>query len=234
MAFPPPPPFLLLLLGLVATRRMGPGPLPLPEHLVALDAGPGQALLREAGACAGHAALAAHFETQRGPAGCGPATMAMLLNALAAGERPAPRRAGFDQRRVFTPAVEAVRPRRQVSRMGMPLAIFAEALRAHGLDVALHYAAEMGVDDFRRIASAELATAGRFVAVNYLRPALGQEGAGHISPLAAYHAGSDRFLILDVARRRYPRVWVEARALFDAMTPPAGGRASRGFVAVGR
>lgn len=233
MAFPH---FLLLLLGLVATRRLGAEPLALPDHLVALDTEPGQALLRGAEARAGYAALHAHFEMQRKPASCGPTTMAMLLNALAAGQRSgaAPRRPEFDQRRVFTPAVEALRPRRKVERNGMPLALFAEALRTHGVAVGLSYVAEMGVDDFRRRAAAELATAGRFVAVNYLRPALGQEGAGHISPLAAYHGGSDRFLILDVARRRYPPVWVETQALFDAMTPPGGGRSSRGFVTVGR
>ena len=31
-----------------------------------------------------------------------------------------------------------------------------------------------------------LATAGDYVIVNYSRPALGQEGSGHISPLGAY------------------------------------------------
>jgi hypothetical protein len=35
------------------------------------------------------------------------------------------------------------------------------------------------------------------VIVNYLRNAIGQEWGGHISPLAAYDADTDRFLILD-------------------------------------
>jgi hypothetical protein len=34
------------------------------------------------------------------------------------------------------------------------------------------------------------------VIVNYLRMALGQERGGHISPLAAYDAETDRFLAL--------------------------------------
>jgi hypothetical protein len=34
------------------------------------------------------------------------------------------------------------------------------------------------------------------VIVNYSRVALGQEGASHISPLAAYDAESDSFLVL--------------------------------------
>jgi hypothetical protein len=44
------------------------------------------------------------------------------------------------------------------------------------------------------------------VIVNYLRKAIGQEKGGHISPLAAYDAETDRFLILDVSRYKYPPV----------------------------
>ena len=53
--------------------------------------------------------------------------------------------------------------------------------------------------------------------INYLRMAIGQERGGHISPLAAYDAQTDRFLILDVARYKYPPVWVTASDLFEAM-----------------
>ena len=70
-----------------------------------------------------------------------------------------------------------------------------------------------------------------FVAVNYHRPTLGQEGTGHISPLAAYDAGTDRLLVLDVSRHRYPPVWVRAADLFAAMDTDAGPH-SRGFVTV--
>lgn len=56
-----------------------------------------------------------------------------------------------------------------------------------------------------------------FILVNYLRRAIGEERGGHISPLAAYDADADRFLILDVSRYKYPPVWVTASDLFDAM-----------------
>ena len=59
-----------------------------------------------------------------------------------------------------------------------------------------------------------LAAPGRFVIINYLRKAIGQEKGGHISPLAAFDAESDRFLILDVARYKYPPVWVKTAELF--------------------
>ena len=70
---------------------------------------------------------------------------------------------------------------------------------------------------FRAAARVYLAQKDRFVIVNYLRKALGQEIGGHISPLAAYDSEADRFLILDVARYKYPPVWVKASDLFDAM-----------------
>ena len=56
-----------------------------------------------------------------------------------------------------------------------------------------------------------------FVIINYLRKAIGQEKGGHISPLAAYDKETDMFLILDVARYKYPPVWVKAAELFGAM-----------------
>ncbi len=68
-----------------------------------------------------------------------------------------------------------------------------------------------------------------------MRKALGQETFGHISPLAAYDEKADRFLILDVARYKYPPAWVKASDLFDAMnTPdPSNGGKTRGYVVVG-
>jgi hypothetical protein len=74
------------------------------------------------------------------------------------------------------------------------------------------------------------------VLVNYLRSAIGQERGGHISPVAAYDADTDRLLVLDVSRYKYPPVWVEAAALFEAMDTPDADNAdrSRGFLVVGR
>ena len=70
--------------------------------------------------------------------------------------------------------------------------------------------------------------------VNYLRKAIGEETGGHISPLAAYDGKADRFLILDVARYKYPPVWVKTADIFAAMntTDAANDNKSRGFVLV--
>jgi hypothetical protein len=74
-----------------------------------------------------------------------------------------------------------------------------------------------------------------FVMVNYLRSAIGQKTGGHISPVAAYNEQTDRFLILDVSRYKYPPVWVRAADLWKAMdTVDSGSGKKRGFVLVSR
>ena len=107
-------------------------------------------------------------------------------------------------------------------------------LALHPVSVEVRHAAEGGLDAFRAAARDYLGTKDHFVVVNYLRRALGQERGGHISPLAAYDAATDRFLILDVARYKYPPVWVTAADLFGAMntTDADNGDRTRGYVLV--
>ena len=90
--------------------------------------------------------------------------------------------------------------------------------------------------DFRAAARDYLSSKDHFVLVNYLRKAIGQQIGGHISPLAAYDANADRFLILDVARYKYPPVWVKASDLFDAMntTDAVNDNMTRGYILVSK
>ena len=55
------------------------------------------------------------------------------------------------------------------------------------------------------------------VIINFDRSALDQSGRGHFSPLASYSPTEDRFLILDVAKYKYPAVWVSAARLVTSM-----------------
>jgi Phytochelatin synthase len=102
--------------------------------------------------------------------------------------------------------------------------------------VSVRHAADSSVEDFRREARKALAAPGRFVIINYLRKAIGQERGGHISPLAAFDAESDRFLILDVARYKYPPVWVKTAELFAAMNTRDSDNENktRGYVLVAK
>jgi len=89
------------------------------------------------------------------------------------------------------------------------------------------------LDEFRNLVSKNLQEPGNFVLVNYLRKAIGQETGGHISPVAAYNEETDRFLILDVSRYKYPPVWVKAEELWKAMaTVDSVSGKTRGFVLV--
>jgi len=53
--------------------------------------------------------------------------------------------------------------------------------------------------------------------VQYNRAALDQTGSGHFSPIGGYHEASDRVLIMDVARFKYPPHWVKLERLYKAM-----------------
>jgi hypothetical protein len=228
-----------VVLSLFAVAEPRAETLPLPANLVALPSEQGEALLFGAEARSDFAPLSAQFVTQVNPAFCGPATIAMVLNALELPRPPSDATLGlglFDQDNVFSAAAEAAKPRAEVLRGGMTLDDLGAFLGSYGLDVAVTHAGDSSLDTFRDTAVAGLNDRDRFVLVNYLRSAIGQEKGGHISPLAAYDADTDRFLVLDVSRYKYPPIWVEAEALFGAMdTPDAdNGGQSRGFVVVGR
>lgn len=64
---------------------------------------------------------------------------------------------------------------------------------------------------------------------------MGQEKGGHISPIAAYNQETDRFLILDVSRYKYPPIWVKTADLWRAIaTVDSVSGKTRGFVFVSR
>jgi len=55
------------------------------------------------------------------------------------------------------------------------------------------------------------------VLVNYDRETVGQEGGGHFSPIGAYDEDRDAFLVMDVAKFKYPAAWIAVETLFDSM-----------------
>lgn len=224
---------------LISTAIAGADTLPLPDSVVSFDSPAGQALLLGAEARQDYFQLSIHFVNQVNPAYCGPASMSMVLNAIGLPRPPSQMTLGlglFDQENLFTPETEAVKPRANILRAGMTLDEFGGMLAAHDLTVSVHHAEDSSLDEFRALASGTLTDDDHFVVVNYLRKALGQEAGGHISPLAAYDADTDRFLIMDVTRYKYPPIWVDAETLFDAMNTPDSDNdnRSRGYVIVSR
>jgi len=63
---------------------------------------------------------------------------------------------------------------------------------------------------------------GGFMVVSFSRATLGQTGDGHFSPIAAYSAETDRCLILDVARFKYPPYWASVQDLYESTRPLDG------------
>ncbi|MCX8958746.1 phytochelatin synthase family protein [Erwinia psidii] len=70
-----------------------------------------------------------------------------------------------------------------------------------------------------------------FVIVNFLRSAIGQSGDGHFSPLGAYDAKSDSFLIMDVSNTEHPWIWLDSQTLFKGMHTLDGAE-YRGYLIV--
>jgi len=213
--------------------------LPLPGKLVDLKSAQGQQLFLESDARAAYFPLSINFVTQENQSYCGVASIVMALNALQVlaptSKEFEPYRT-FTQRNVLNEQTDAVVPRDTIEKRGMTLDQIGALLSLFSVKAEVHHAADTSLQQFRVIARQYLGKPDHVVIVNYLRRTIGQERGGHISPLGAYDPNTDRFLILDVARYKYPPVWVTAAELFDAMNTPYADNENktRGFVLVSR
>jgi hypothetical protein len=134
----------------------------------------------------------------------------------------------YTQNNFFDEKVQEVKTRSEVfglprgegakSDGGIQLRQLAGMLAAQGLDVKLRVLDDSLKDTtLREELTRNLKTEGDYVIVNYFRPVLKQQGGGHISPLAAYDAKSDSFLVMDVNATDQRWVWVKAPLLFASM-----------------
>ncbi len=209
--------------------------LPLSEDLIDLNSSAGQTLLQESEAQADFVPLMAQYVTQDNQAFCGVASVVMVLNGLGIAAPNAPEwdRNYFTQDNVLNADTEAVIPRAKIARQGLTLEELSGIFASYPVEVARHHGGDVGLDEFRELIVTNLAESDNFVVVNYLRRAIGQERGGHISPLGAYDAESDQVLILDVSRYKYPPVWVEMEALWEAVnTVDSVSGLTRGIVVV--
>jgi hypothetical protein len=232
-------PSLTFLLGFsLASSRFLSKPLPVSQNLIPLNSTEGEQLLSSSKAQQDYLPLSAHFVTQKNPAYCGVASMVMVLNALAIPAPASPKLGNshaFTQDNVFNERMRQVRSPAEISWRGMTLEKLGQLLSTYPVRVEVHYASDMTLDEFRHLTEKNLQQPNNVVTVNYLRQSIGQQRWGHISPIAAYNHQTDRFLILDVSRDKYPPVWVKAKQLWQAMTTidPESGK-TRGLVLVSR
>jgi hypothetical protein len=186
----------------------------------------GAAILERASARADYDTLERAWQSQELGSWCGVASGTSVVNALGG---------SATQDSFFNDETDEVISKLGVTLGGMTLAQLGGLLRKHGMAVDMQHASDLDLDRFRTALVRNLQTSGDYVLVNYDRKTAHQIGAGHISPVAAYDAETDRFLVLDTASYKYPWFWIDAQTLFAAAntTDSTSGK-SRGFVLVGR
>ncbi|BCK88488.1 hypothetical protein MIZ01_2292 [Sideroxyarcus emersonii] len=180
--------------------------------------------------------LSPWFAEQINQTYCSVASAITVLNAMPIKKPVDPvyaPNAYFTQSNYFTPEVVKVITPQTVLAQGMTRDEMVQTLVRQGVK-AVSIAGD-SVDDkaLRTLLQKALGDDGQFVLVNYLRTAVGQEGGGHWSVLAAYDAESDRVLILDVAKYMYAPVWVGIDTLQKAIaTVDTTSNKARGLVIV--
>lgn len=208
--------------------------LPIPSDLFALTQPVGQQRLMESDYKQAYWAQANYFETQRNQAYCSVASSVIALNALGV-PRPVtdayPDYAFFTQDNFFVKIAPQLADPKIVAVEGMTLQQLVTVLTAFPVKVESQYATDMSIDQFRAILKDKLRFSDRMVLLNFDRQPLNEVGGGHWSPLAAYHPGTDSVLVMDVARYKYPPLWVPVKELYaGALSVDSVSGRSRGIV----
>jgi hypothetical protein len=228
----------LVSVCLISPKSLG-DTLPISPQLIPFTSTEGEKLLLDSQSKADYFLLSNQFVTQVNQAYCGVASSVMVLNALGL---PAPESSQYKPFKVFTQenffdrveTKQVVSPE-VVSKRGMTLVQLGGLLTSHAAKVKVYYGADVDLNQFRSLLVQNLSARDNFAIINYLRKSIGQERGGHISPIASYNQKTDRFLILDVSRYKYPPVWVKAVDLWQAIrTIDSDSGKTRGFVLVGK
>jgi hypothetical protein len=211
--------------------------LTVPENLVSLNSAEGEKLLLESQAIKDYFPLSIQYVTQDHPAYCGVASSVMILNALSVPAPIAPEFRTyhfFNQANLFdNPQTQQVMTADLVKKGGMTLEQLGKILQSYPVETVVYHGDDVTLDEFRSSLVKNLQQPNNFILVNYDRDAIAQKGGGHISPVAAYNDKSDRFLVLDVSRYKYPPIWVKTEELWQAInTVDPSSKKTRGFVLV--
>lgn len=190
----------------------------LPRDLDALDSTAGRKLFREAlleGSMEGYFKLAQQLHTQAEPAYCGLGSLVCALNAL----RIDPARTWKGPWRWFSEELlTCCKSLEEIGRSGLTLEEVACLARCSGATTSVYRPSLVGIEEFRQhVRAASIDPDGPVVIANYSRRAVSQSGDGHFSPIGGYHVATDRVLVLDTARFKYPPHWMSLELMFEAM-----------------
>lgn len=208
------------------------------EPVVYCDTDEGAALFDTAQVKGHFWTICRYFVSEKFLTYCGIASSVTVLNSLGVEAPDDPQiypYKMFTQDNIFTDDVLHRRRPLEVEKGGNTLEQLATILGALHVHVETHFASELDLDGCRDLLVAVLKSPDQRVIVDFDRKVLHQKGSGHFSPLAAYHEGEDRFLLMDVARYKAPPCWVKAAVLHEALrgTDPTSQK-SRGFLIVRR
>ena len=183
----------------------------------------------KSGSAENYLSLSEQFLTQSSPPSCGMATCAMVLNSLGVD----PGRVWQKPWRWFTEEmlISCFPLEKTEETLGLTMEHFALIAECNGVNAQTFYGSETSLDDFKSAIRAVFNNTGdRRLVVAFDRQVLGQTGTGHYSPIGAYHEASDRLLVMDVARFKYPPYWVPTEVMWNALrTVDPESRRSRGF-----
>jgi hypothetical protein len=202
------------------------------------DSPKGKALHSRISADADYWQLIPNFAVQSTQTYCSVASAITVLNAMPINKPVDPMYAPyayFTQSNFFTPEVSKIISAQTVLEIGMTREEMVKAMLMQGVKATTVAGDTVTEKALRILLKKALGDDGQYVLVNYLRAKLAQVGSGHWSVLAAYDAKSDMVLILDVAKYKYPPVWISISTLRQAIdTLDTTSNKSRGLVLVGK
>lgn len=222
-----------LLLWLFLPLALEAHQLPLHQDIISLESLAGEKILSQ-NIDHHFLKLKDQFLTQKNQTYCGVASIVMVLNALNI-EGPAdpvyaPFRP-FTQDNFFSIANTSAISLDVLAKEGMTLDQAASLLITLPVHSKALHADQLSLKAFRELLKNKKKN--RYLIANFLRDTLQQERGGHFSPIGAYDKKYDRVLILDVARYKYPPVWVKVKDLWEAMnTMDSSSKKYRGLLLI--
>lgn len=208
------------------------------EDVIYCDTDAGAALFDGADVKGHFWTICRYFVSEKFLTYCGIASSVTVLNSLGIDAPDDPQiypYKMFTQDNIFTDAVLHHRRPLDVEKGGNTLEQLASIVSVLDVHVETVFANSLDLDGCRDTLVTALKSPNQRVIVDFNRKTLHQKGSGHFSPLAAYHSGEDRFLLMDVARYKSPPCWVTAPVLYEALAgTDSTSQKSRGFLIVTR
>ncbi|GJJ76200.1 glutathione gamma-glutamylcysteinyltransferase [Entomortierella parvispora] len=190
----------------------------LPSHLDSLTSMEGRRLFREMvvqGTAESFFPLCTAFNTQSDPAFCGVSSLSMVLNALSIDPRKQWKgvwRWYSDEQLDCCASLEIMRQK------GITFNQFACLARCHA-KVVVKRADKHTLEEFRKDVESVSQSDNIHMVLSFSRSALGQTGSGHFSPVGGFHKETDKALIMDTARFKYPPFFATIQQLWESLLP---------------